>query len=102
MAEDAENIRVTEQYLRCQVKNILSAEGDERTMRDVKIVVWRAFFRRYKMVEIGFSKSSLYQARLVAQRFPCSSFCTIEPNKKCLILGWKGTPLLSLSAWKFR
>ncbi|KAI4326425.1 hypothetical protein MLD38_031743 [Melastoma candidum] len=102
MADDAENMRFTEQYLCLELKNILSAEGNERTVRDVKIAVWRAFFKRYRMVEIGFSKSSLYQARLVAQQFPCSSFCTIEQNRKCLILGWRGTPLLSLSAWKFR
>ncbi|KDP28264.1 hypothetical protein JCGZ_14035 [Jatropha curcas] len=83
------------------IRETLALDDNERLTRNVKIEVWRAFFTRFKMVEIGFSESSLYQASLVLKQYPCGSSCTLDKNGKCLILGWKGTPLHSLSAWKF-
>ncbi|KAJ1425650.1 hypothetical protein SESBI_11008 [Sesbania bispinosa] len=83
------------------IRNIVAMEDRERTVRNVKIDVWRRFFARYRMVETGFSESSLYQANLVAKKFGCGNFCTIDKNGKCLIVGWKGTPIHSISAWKF-
>jgi len=61
----------------------------------------RAFFSRFRMVEVGFSESSLYQASLIPKQFPYGDSCTLEKNGNCLIIGWEGTPLHSLSAWKF-
>ncbi|KAI4310773.1 hypothetical protein MLD38_035723 [Melastoma candidum] len=102
MAEDTESRTVLEHHFCLGINNILSAEGNDRTTRNVKIDVWRAFFRRYRMVEMGLSDSSLYQARLVAQQFPFASFCTLHYDGKCLLVGWRGTPVLSVSVWKFR
>ncbi|KAK9071174.1 hypothetical protein SSX86_009742 [Deinandra increscens subsp. villosa] len=81
--------------------NIVAAEGDERVSRSVNIDTWRLFFARFGMVEIELSESCVYQANLVLQQFACASSCTLENNGKCLIVGWKGTPLHSLSTWKF-
>ncbi|TKY52453.1 DELLA protein RGL2 [Spatholobus suberectus] len=83
------------------IRNIVATEDGERTVRNVKIDVWRRFFARYRMVEIGFSESSLYQANLVAKKFECGNFCTVDKNEKCLMVGWKETPIHSISAWKF-
>ncbi|KAK4282569.1 hypothetical protein QN277_013930 [Acacia crassicarpa] len=83
------------------IRNIVAAEGGERTVRNVGIEVWRRFFARYGMVEIGFSESSLYQARLVAREFASGKFSTLDANGKCLTVGWKGTPFHSISAWRF-
>ncbi|KAK7269604.1 hypothetical protein RIF29_22337 [Crotalaria pallida] len=83
------------------IRNIVAMEDRERTVRNVKIDVWRRFFARYRMVETGFSESSVYQANLVAKNFACGNFCTLDKNGKCLIVGWKGTPIHSISAWKF-
>lgn len=102
MADDNENRSVLEKHFCFGIKNILSAEGSERTKQNSKFDVWWAFFTRYGMVEIGLSESSLYQARLVAQQFPCASLCTLDHDGKCLFVGWRGTPILSLSVWKFR
>ncbi|KAK2990250.1 hypothetical protein RJ640_014702 [Escallonia rubra] len=102
LAHDDSTRMVSEsQYLSQGIRNILAAEGEERRMRKVSIHVWRAFFTRFGMVEMDLSMSSLYQAKLVAQRFPCGSSCTIDMDGKSLIIGWKRTPILSLSAWKF-
>ncbi|KAL5122202.1 DELLA protein RGL2 [Glycine soja] len=83
------------------IRNIVAMEDGERTVRNVKIDVWRRFFARYRMVETTFSESSLYQANLVAKKFACGNFCTVDRNGKCLIVGWKGTPIHSISVWKF-
>lgn len=83
------------------IRNIIAAEGEQRINRNVTISVWRAFFARYGMVEEELSTSSLYQASLVIKNFASGSSCTLHMDGKCLIVGWKGTPLHSLSAWKF-
>ncbi|MFS7979790.1 putative transcription factor GRAS family [Helianthus anomalus] len=83
------------------MKNIVACEGDERISRSVNINTWRLFFKRFGMVEIELSDSCMYQANLVLQQFSCASSCTLQNNDKCLIIGWKGTPLQSLSTWKF-
>ncbi|GKD52588.1 DELLA protein RGL1-like protein, partial [Tanacetum coccineum] len=54
------------------MQNIVLAKGEERVSRSVDMNTWRAFFTRFGMVEI-----------------------------LLIILGWKGTPLHSLSTWKF-
>lgn len=83
------------------IRNIVAMEGEERIARSVKMEVWSAFFERFRMVELGFSDSSLYQANLVIKQFPCARFCTLERIGKSVIVGWKGTPINSVSAWKF-
>ncbi|KAI5674901.1 hypothetical protein M9H77_05851 [Catharanthus roseus] len=83
------------------IHNILAAEGSERTTRSVKIEVWRSFFAKFGMVEIQLSEWSLYQAHLILQQFNCGSSYLLEMNGNCLLVGWKGTPIHSLSAWKF-
>jgi len=83
------------------IRDIVAMEGRERKVRNVKIDVWRRFFARYRMVETGFSESSLYQAHLVNKEFAFGKFCTLDKNGKCLVVGWKGTPIHSISAWRF-
>ena len=83
------------------IRSMVAAEGEERETRNVKLDVWRAFFARYGMEEMELSMSSLYQARLMVKQFDCGSSCTTDINGKSLIVGWKGTPIKSVSVWKF-
>ncbi|KAK1417461.1 hypothetical protein QVD17_26588 [Tagetes erecta] len=83
------------------MKNILAEEGDERVCRSVHMNTWRLFFARFGMVGIALSDSCVYQASLVLQQYSCVSSCMLENKANCLVVGWKGTPLLSLSTWKF-
>lgn len=99
--EENECRMTTEAIFSEGIRNIVAMEGRERTVRNVKIHAWRRFFARYRMIETGFSESSLYQANLVANEFASGKFSTIDKNGKCLIVGWKGTPMFSLSAWRF-
>ncbi|KAK2649672.1 hypothetical protein Ddye_017161 [Dipteronia dyeriana] len=90
-----------EEVLNKGIHNIVAMEGSDRTVRSVKIDVWRAFFARYRMVEIGFSDTCLYQANLLIKKFACAGCCSFDKNVKSLVIGWKGTPMHSLSVWKF-
>jgi len=101
MKGDEKNRMIIESlYFSYGIRNIL-AEGVERKSTNVKIDVWRAFFTRFGMVETELSMKSLYQAELVAKRFPCGNSCTFDMNGHCLLVGWKGTPINSVSVWKF-
>ncbi|KAG2697668.1 hypothetical protein I3760_07G116600 [Carya illinoinensis] len=97
---DEERMRM-EALLGEHIRNLVAEEGRGRTNRNVTMDIWRAFFLRFKMVEIGFSESSLRQASLVVERFSCTNYFTLDKNGKSLLVGWKGTPLHSLSVWKF-
>ncbi|XP_017225357.1 DELLA protein RGL1 [Daucus carota subsp. sativus] len=88
-------------FLNQGIRTIVAAEKEERTIRHVSIAVWRAFFARFRMVEKQLSMSSLYQADLVLKNFSCSNSCTLVRDEKGLIIGWKGTPVHSLTTWKF-
>lgn len=92
---------VEEMYCFQAISNIVAKEGEERTIRNVKIDVWRAFFVRFGMEELELSSSSIYQAKLIVKNFPSGTYCNLDMNGKCLMMGWKGTPLQSLSIWKF-
>ncbi|CDP14979.1 unnamed protein product [Coffea canephora] len=88
-------------YLSQAIRNIVATEGEERTIRQVSVNVWKAFFAHFGMVQVELSMSSMYQASLVLKNFECGSSCTLNKDGKGLIIGWKGTPIHSLSAWKF-
>ncbi|RDX74758.1 DELLA protein RGL2, partial [Mucuna pruriens] len=91
MKGDEKNRMIIESmYFGHGIKNIVAAEGVERKTRNVKIDVWRAFFARFGMVEKEMSTLSLYQAELVAKRFPSGNLCTFDKNGNCLLVGWKG------------
>ncbi|CAN1161623.1 DELLA protein GAI [Linum perenne] len=81
------------------VKIVVANEGEERGVRNVKMDAWRAYFGRFGMVEADLSFSCVYQAELVAKKFPSWKSCTVEVVGKSLIVGWKGTPIHSVTAW---
>ncbi|KAL1339483.1 hypothetical protein AAHE18_U040600 [Arachis hypogaea] len=83
------------------IRNIVALDDKERAARNVKIHVWRRFFARFRMFETEFSESSVYQGNLVIKKLGLSNICTLDKNGKSLIIGWKGTPIHSISAWKF-
>ncbi|XP_051118534.1 DELLA protein RGA-like [Andrographis paniculata] len=102
MARDDKNRTAIETgVFRTGIRNIVSTEGCERVTRSVSINVWRAFFTRFGMIELELSTASIYQASLIVKHFSSGKSCTLDVGTKCLIVGWKGTPLFSLSAWKF-
>ncbi|KAM3398505.1 hypothetical protein P3S68_002021 [Capsicum galapagoense] len=80
---------------------MVTAEGAERFTRNVKLHEWRAYFARFRMVEMEVSESSRYQAKLILEQFSHGSSCIVQNDGKALQVGWKGTPIKSVSIWKF-
>ncbi|KAJ9181816.1 hypothetical protein P3X46_005870 [Hevea brasiliensis] len=102
MGKDDPNRMIMESlFLGEGIRNIVATEGEDRDIRNVKIDVWRTFFAQFEMVETELSESCLHQANLAVKNFPCGKYCTTSMDGKSLIVGWKGTPILSLSTWKF-
>ncbi|CAI9756318.1 unnamed protein product [Fraxinus pennsylvanica] len=91
---------IEEIYLRQMILSMITEESDERIQRFTKIDFWRELFARFDLVEAELSQLSLDQANLVLKTSPCWSSATIDMNGKSMILGWNGTPILSLSVWK--
>ncbi|KAK1350697.1 GRAS transcription factor [Heracleum sosnowskyi] len=101
MDRDDQDRLISESIHCLEITNIVVFEGEERRIRHVNSNVWKAFFSRFGMVETELSRASLYQAKLLVDNFACASSCTFEMMGKSLSIGWKGTPILSVSALKF-
>ncbi|KAG9154186.1 hypothetical protein Leryth_000656, partial [Lithospermum erythrorhizon] len=96
--EDQTRMDLEEGPMSTAIHNIIVTEGKERVTRNVKYDVWKAFFIRFGMVGTELSESSIYQASIVASSKSCGNSCTLEMEvneRNCLIVGWKGTPLLA-------
>lgn len=89
-------------YHREMIRNVITSEGEERVHRCAKIDFWRDFFARFGFIEAELSQFSLSQASLLTQRRACWKYCSLGMDGKSLIINWKGTPVKSVSAWKFQ
>lgn len=101
MGQSDPNRMILENYFRGGIRDIIAFEAEERTTWHMKIDRWRAFFKSFGLSETELSMSSLYQAKLVVKSYACGSSCILDMDGKSLLVGWKGTPMLSVSAWKF-
>ncbi|XP_047979147.1 DELLA protein RGL1-like [Salvia hispanica] len=84
------------------IRHVVAAEEEERKFRMVGINFWRGVFVRFGMTETELSKLALNHANSVLNMFDCRGCCRLGLDGNSLIVGWKGTPIFSLSAWKFQ
>ncbi|XP_073120492.1 scarecrow-like protein 18 [Henckelia pumila] len=93
---------IEEVYFQEVIKPMTTLAVDDHNLKHhLKIDFWRGYFARFDVVEMELSHSSMYQASLLVRESDSWRGCTFSMNGKCMLLGWKGTPLRSLSAWKF-
>ncbi|WCJ27667.1 hypothetical protein M5689_009395 [Euphorbia peplus] len=86
-----------------QIKCSVAAKDEERiNHRKMNIKELRVYFTGFGMVETEVSMPSFDQAILLQKNFACEESCLLVRNGKCLVIGWKGTPFFSVSAWKFQ
>ncbi|ERN10527.1 hypothetical protein AMTRI_Chr06g175960 [Amborella trichopoda] len=81
------------------IQSMVGREGEERKIRHVGVDVWRQFLKGLRFEEVELSQDALYQASLIVKNHRNADSCTLEMNGKALTVGWKGTPLHSVSAW---
>ncbi|GAA0163717.1 hypothetical protein Leryth_017317 [Lithospermum erythrorhizon] len=89
-------------YLGSMIQNLIVADEEDRVHRSERIDFWRNLFSSNGMVETELSYLSMYQASLILKMSANWIHCNVEMNEKCMIIGWKGVPIQSLSAWKFQ
>nr|GMD89285.1 DELLA protein RGL1 [Ipomoea batatas] len=102
MDRDHQYRKITEQVIHWElIRNVITTEGADRIYRHAKIDFWRQFFARFGIEEEALSHSALYQASFLIRKYPSWSHCSLDMNGKSMIIKWKGTPVKSLSVWKF-
>lgn len=80
-----------------EIRNIVAYEGRDRIERHESVDRWRRHLGR-----AGFQVMALKctnQARMMLSTYDCDGYA-LSSEKGCLLLGWRGRPLMMASAWQ--
>ncbi|PPD89152.1 hypothetical protein GOBAR_DD13909 [Gossypium barbadense] len=80
-----------------EIRNIVAYEGTARMERHERADQWRRQLGRAGFQVMGLK--CLSQARMMLSVYGCDGY-TLGSEKGCLLLGWKGRPLMLASAWQ--
>lgn len=80
-----------------EIRNIVAYEGSDRIERHERAHQWRRQLGRAGFQLVGLK--SLSQARMMLSVYGCDGY-TLACEKGCLLLGWKGRPIMLASAWQ--
>lgn len=89
-------------YIQKVIRNMITYHGEENVPRHGNLKVWRDLFAKFGMVETDLSHLSLIEASLLFDKSEFRGLCTCELDEKCLVIRWKKTPMICVSAWKFQ
>ncbi|MCO5602173.1 hypothetical protein L7F22_056301 [Adiantum nelumboides] len=93
-------INIEQCHLAHEIRNIVACEGPTRVERHERVDQWRR-----RMSRAGFQLAPIRlegQARLWlnANYSSLKEDYTLSDEKGCLVLGWKGKPIIAASAWR--
>ncbi|XP_062170128.1 GRAS family protein RAD1-like [Alnus glutinosa] len=80
-----------------EIRNIVAYEGCDRIERHERVDQWRRQLGRAGFQVMGLKCMS--QARMMISVYGCDGY-TLASEKGCLLLGWKGRPIMLASAWQ--
>ncbi|KAK6947208.1 Transcription factor GRAS [Dillenia turbinata] len=80
-----------------EIRNIVAYEGPDRIERHERADQWRRQLGRAGFQVVGLKCMS--QARMMLSVYGCDGY-TLATEKGCLLLGWKGRPIMLASAWQ--
>ncbi|XP_050222956.1 GRAS family protein RAD1-like [Mercurialis annua] len=80
-----------------EIRNIVAYEGCNRVERHERADQWRRQLGRAGFQIMGLKCMS--QARMMLSVYGCDGY-TLATEKGCLLLGWKGRPIMLASAWQ--
>lgn len=80
-----------------EIRNIVAYEGLDRVERHERADQWRRQLGRAGFQVMGLK--CLSQARMMLSVYGCDGY-TLGSEKGCLLLGWKGRPIMLASAWQ--
>lgn len=80
-----------------EICNIVACEGPDRMERHERVDQWRRQLGRAGFQVMPLKCTS--QARMMLSVYDCDGY-TLSCEKGCLLLGWKGRPIMMASAWQ--
>lgn len=99
----AQRLKIEGGHFAEEIRNIVACEGAERTERHERADQWRrqlgrAGFQAAAGAKGGWSQSQARMTMMVSV-YGCDGY-TVGSEKGCLLLGWKGRPIMMASAWQ--
>ncbi|VAH82597.1 unnamed protein product [Triticum turgidum subsp. durum] len=95
---DARRARVEQFHYGAEIRNVVGCEGAARVERHERADQWRR-----RMSRAGFQSLPIKmapKAREWLEENAGGSGYTVAEEKGCLVLGWKGKPVIAASCWK--
>jgi hypothetical protein len=95
---DARRARVEQFHFGAEIRNVVGCEGAARVERHERADQWRR-----RMSRAGFQSMPIKmatKAREWLEENAGGSGYTVAEEKGCLVLGWKGKPVIAASCWK--
>ncbi|PQQ02472.1 hypothetical protein Pyn_03351 [Prunus yedoensis var. nudiflora] len=92
-----QRMKIERQHFADEIRNIVAFEGLNRIERHERADQWRRQLGRAGFQVMGLKCTS--QARMMLSVYGCDGY-TLASEKGCLLLGWKGRPIMLASAWQ--
>ncbi|KAL6840356.1 hypothetical protein ACP4OV_030166 [Aristida adscensionis] len=95
---DARRARVEQFHFGAEIRNVVGCEGAARVERHERADQWRR-----RMSRAGFQSMPIRmaaKAREWLDEHAGGGGYTVAEEKGCLVLGWKGKPVIAASCWK--
>lgn len=92
-----QRIKIERFYFAEKIRNIVAYEGSARIERHERADQWRRQLGRAGFQVMGLKCMS--QVRMMLSVYGCDGY-TLGSEKGCLLLGWKGRPIMLASAWQ--
>ncbi|KAF7031921.1 hypothetical protein CFC21_043168 [Triticum aestivum] len=95
---DARRARVEQFHFGAEIRNVVGCEGAARVERHERADQWRRRMSRAGFQAMPFKMAA--KAREWLEENAGGSGYTVAEEKGCLVLGWKGKPVIAASCWK--
>ncbi|KAI5674547.1 hypothetical protein M9H77_14911 [Catharanthus roseus] len=95
--DSTHRVKIEKFHFAEEIRNIVAYEGSDRIQRHERAYQWRRQLGRagFQAVEL----KSMSQVRMMLSVYGCDGY-TLATEKGCLLLGWKGRPIMLASAWQ--
>lgn len=95
--QSAQRFKIERLHFGEEIRNIVAYEGPDRSERHERADQWRRQLGRAGFQIVAFKCMS--QIRMMLSVYGCDGYC-LATEKGCLLLGWKGRPIMLASAWR--
>ncbi|KAK1279433.1 DELLA protein GAI1 [Acorus gramineus] len=82
-----------------EIREVVAGEGRGRRMRHERAERWRRVMGRAGFQGVGVEEGCMGEVRRVVAEYGGMGY-TVAAEKGCLLLGWKGRPIMMASAWR--